>query len=194
LSFEYCRTRVFPAHKIQHAEERNHQSAVRERPAGADKGAQVCIWEVVINWGMDWIWGLPLIILTVVIHAYGLGLLNKKVASRFASARRIHSLSLSSITLMGATALCTILLHAFEGALWAAAYRLLGALHDNKTAVLYSLGALTTYGHAPISLEPRWELMGVLEALDGLILFGLTTAFLFTVMEKAWPSNPGESR
>jgi hypothetical protein len=30
--------------------------------------------------------------------------------------------------------------------------------------------------------------------LNGLILFGLTTAFLFTVMEKAWPSNPGESR
>jgi len=147
-----------------------------------------------MNWGIDWIWGLPLIVLTVVIHAYGLALVNKKVASRFTSARRFHSLSGGSIALMGATALWTILLHAFEGSLWAAAYRLLGALHDNKSAVLYSLGALTTYGHAPIDLEPRWELMGVLEALDGLILFGLTTAFLFTVMEKAWPSNPGESR
>ena len=43
-----------------------------------------------MNWGMDWIWGLPLIILTVVIHAYGLALVNKKVASKFTSARRIH--------------------------------------------------------------------------------------------------------
>jgi hypothetical protein len=30
-------------------------------------------------------------------------------------------------------------------------------------------------------------MMGALEALDGWILFGLTTAFLFTVMQKAWP-------
>jgi hypothetical protein len=28
--------------------------------------------------------------------------------------------------------------------------------------------------------------MGALEALNGWILFGLTTAFLFTVVQKAW--------
>ena len=94
---------------------------------------------------------------------------------------------------MGGTALWTTLLHAFEGCIWAAAYRLLGALHDNRSAMLYSLGALTTYGHASINLESRWQLMGVLEALNGLILFGLTTAFLFTVMQKAWPNASGEN-
>jgi hypothetical protein len=148
----------------------------------------------VINWGMDWVWGLPLIILTVVIHAYGLALINKRINLTLTGTPRLHSLSFGSITLMGVTALWATILHAFEGALWAGAYRLLGALHDNKSAVLYSLGALTTYGHAPINLEPRWELLGVLEALNGLILFGLTTAFLFNVMEKAWPSDSGKSR
>jgi hypothetical protein len=148
----------------------------------------------VINWGMDWAWGLPLIILTVVIHAYGLALINKRINLMLNGTPRFQSLSLGSIALMGVTALWTTILHAFEGALWAGAYRLLGALHDNKSAVLYSLGALTTYGHAPINLESRWELLGVLEALNGLILFGLTTAFLFTVMEKAWPSNLDKSR
>ena len=34
----------------------------------------------VVNWGMDWAWGLPLIVLTVVIHAYGLAFLDKKVS------------------------------------------------------------------------------------------------------------------
>jgi hypothetical protein len=148
----------------------------------------------IINWGMDWVWGLPLIILTVVIHAYGLALINKRINLRMLRRLRFQSLSFDSIFLMGVTALLTTILHAFEGAIWAGAYRLLGALHDNKSAVLYSLGALTTYGHASINLESRWELLGVLEALNGLILFGLTTAFLFTVMEKAWPSNLGESR
>ena len=147
----------------------------------------------VIYWEMDWVWGLPLIVLTVVIHAYGLALLDKRVTSRLSDMRGIRTLSVTSIMVMGGTALWTTLLHAFEGALWAVAYRLLGALQDNRSAILYSLGALTTYGHASINLESHWQLMGVLEALNGLILFGLTTAFLFTVMQRALPNASGEN-
>jgi hypothetical protein len=55
--------------------------------------------------------------------------------------------------------------------------------------MLYSLGAMTTYGHANVSLAPHWQMMGTLEALNGWILFGLTAAFLFTVMQKALPEN-----
>jgi hypothetical protein len=70
--------------------------------------------------------------------------------------------------------------------MWAALYFLLGALPDRKNAVLYSLGAMTTYGNAGLTLEPQWQLMGSLEALNGWILFGLTTAFLFTVIREVW--------
>jgi hypothetical protein len=45
---------------------------------------------------------------------------------------------------------------------------------------------MTSYGHANLYLALGWELMGALEALNGWILFGLSTAFLFTVTEKAW--------
>ena len=44
--------------------------------------------------------------------------------------------------------------------------------------MLYSLSAMTSYGHASLFLEDRWQLMGALEALNGALLFGLTTAFL----------------
>jgi hypothetical protein len=70
-------------------------------------------------------------------------------------------------------------------AAWAAAYRILGALPDNKTAMLYSMSAMTSYGHANLYLTPVWQMMGALEALNGWILFGLTTAFLFNVIQKA---------
>jgi hypothetical protein len=30
-------------------------------------------------WGADWAWGLPLILLTVVIHVFGLGIINERV-------------------------------------------------------------------------------------------------------------------
>jgi hypothetical protein len=32
-------------------------------------------------------------------------------------------------------------------------------------------------------LQPHWQLMGALEAADGMLLFGMSTAFIFTVMQ-----------
>ena len=47
--------------------------------------------------------------------------------------------------------------------------------------MLYSLDAMTTYGHESVSLEAHWQLMGALEALNG-----LTTAFLFAMFQEVW--------
>jgi hypothetical protein len=138
-------------------------------------------------WGADWAWGLALILLTVVFHAYNLGVINKEVTSKLTRAGRPRRLSSISIFVIGGTALSVTILHGIEGFVWAGAYRFLGALPDTKSAILYSLNAMTSYGHANLYLAPRWEMMGALEALNGWILFGLTTAFLFTVIQKAWP-------
>jgi hypothetical protein len=37
-------------------------------------------------------------------------------------------------------------------------------------------------------------MMGALEALNGMLLFGLTTAFLFAMIQEVWPRALGESR
>jgi hypothetical protein len=140
-----------------------------------------------IYWGFDYVWGLPIIVLTVVIHVYGLGLISKAFASALAAVARLRDLPIVASTLpIGGTVLSVTILHAFESSIWASAYRFLGALPDNRSAMLYSLNAMTSYGHENLNLSPRWQLMGALEALDGWILFGLTTAFLFTVMQKVW--------
>jgi hypothetical protein len=142
------------------------------------------------SWGADWAWGLPLIVLTVIFHAYGLGFINKVVvASRSAWMVPLGHLASASIFVIGGTALSAAILHGLEGIIWAVAYRLLGASPDNRSAMLYSLNAMTSYGHANLYLAPRWEMMGALEALNGWILFGLTTAFLFAIIQKAWLSS-----
>ena len=58
---------------------------------------------------------------------------------------------------------------------WAVAYVALGA-RPISIAMLYSLSAMTTYGHAKLVLAKHWRLMGAIEALNGMMLFGLTTA------------------
>ncbi len=52
--------------------------------------------------------------------------------------------------------------------------------------MLYSLSAMTTYGHVPVYLKDRWQLMGAIETLNGMLLFGLTTAFLFAMIREVW--------
>jgi hypothetical protein len=48
---------------------------------------------------------------------------------------------------------------------------------------------MTTYGHESISLERHWQMMGALEALNGMLLFGLTTAFLFAMIQEVWQGH-----
>jgi hypothetical protein len=138
-------------------------------------------------WSAAWLWSLPLLVVTVVIHAFSLRMIDRRVSYVLDGSARNRLLRMASWLIMPVVALSAAILHGAEGAIWAAAYVLLGALPDRKSAMLYSMNAMTTYGHVDLRLEPHWQLMGALEALDGLILFGLTTAFLFTVMQKVWP-------
>src|SRR5215469_9911297 len=145
-------------------------------------------------WTADWAWSLPLILLTVVIHVFGLGLINERVVrtlSRSMDRRRLVTLF---ALVMGVAVLLITALHGLEGVAWAAAYRFLGAVPDTKSAMLYSLNAMTTYGHESVSLAPHWQLMGALEALNGMLPFGLTTAFLFAMIQEVWPRALREGR
>jgi hypothetical protein len=135
-------------------------------------------------WGVDWAWGMPIIIVTVIFHAYFLGLVNRDITLRLKHAE--SRFTFVSVFVIGGTALAATMLHGFEALVWAIAYLILGASANIKSAMLYSMSAITSYGHANLYLEPRWQMMGALEALDGWIVFGLTTAFLFAVIQRAW--------
>ena len=69
------------------------------------------------------------------------------------------------------------------------AYWLLGALPDYSLAVLYSLNAMTSYERANFFLERRWELIGALEPLNGMLLFSLSSAFLFHMLRHVWVND-----
>ena len=140
-----------------------------------------------VFWYADWGWSLPLIVLTVVIHVLGLGLFNQNVVPALGAFMSTRHTTAAFAVVMSATTLVATFLHGVEAALWAAAYLFLDALPTARAAMLYSLSSMTSYGHANLFLKDRWQLMGALEALNGLILFGLTTAFMFTMIQRIWP-------
>jgi len=45
---------------------------------------------------------------------------------------------------------------------------------------------MSTRGASGLMLEQHWRMMGALEATGGMLLFGISTAFTFAVMQAFW--------
>jgi hypothetical protein len=141
-------------------------------------------------WSNDWAWGLPLIVLTVLVHALALVEIQDRVVLKLPLVLHARRSSIVLAVLMIVTVLLLTVLHAVEASAWAGAYVALGARPDVASAMLYSLSAMTSYGHADVFLAKHWQLTGAIEAaLSGMMLFGLSTAFLFAVLREHWPTR-----
>lgn len=140
-----------------------------------------------LAWEGNWAWSMPLIVFTLVFHVIGLGLFNVLLIRVFPAADERRHSELTFVVVMGLITLWAIILLSAEAGVWAFAYRLLDALPDNRSAMLYSLSAITTYGHSELFLAAHWRLMGALEAVNGIMLFGLTTAFMYGMIQLVWP-------
>lgn len=150
---------------------------------------------MLLLWYESWFWSLPLIVTTVILHVFGLGAIRENSVVLLERTAERSSLRIAFALVMGATVLLVTVLHAVEAAAWGVLYLWLGALPDPKAAMLFSLNAMTTYGHTSLDLAPHWQMMGAIEALNGVILFGVTTATLFSVIESvSWKSRERRRR
>lgn len=143
------------------------------------------------GWTGDWVWGLPMITVSLMVHVAGLtliGVLLTRLSRNFQHRRswRTHPIVVFIVTI-GLTALLLAVLHGIDACLWALCYVALGAMENYSIAVFYSLGMMTTVGAEVLTLKPHWELLGRLEAVCGMLLFGMSTAFLFAVLQRVWP-------
>jgi hypothetical protein len=136
-------------------------------------------------WFNAWAWGIPLIVLTVLVHTLALFSMRYRMVPALARYYDDEHFSVLFALAMSAAVLCVTVLLALEAALWAGVYVAIGAQHDMAPAMLYSLEAMTTFGHADVYLTARWQFLGALEALNGVILIGLTTAFIFSLLRGA---------
>src|SRR5215470_16298077 len=136
------------------------------------------------------LWGLSLIVLTLAIHAFAVVMMafaGVKIRVRLdAHGLKVWNLIAIQICIIGVTGLLLALLHGIECGIWAAVYLWLGAVDSPVDAVLYSIDAMSTRGASGVVLERPWRMMGALEAVDGMLLFGVSTAYLFAVMHAYW--------
>lgn len=142
------------------------------------------------GWLLDWVAGLLLIGTTIIVHALGLVLIGLALEGRVARmSRGRHGLRRAAVQatfLIGIAGWLLAILHGIDAGIWAVAYRLVGAIASLHMAILYSVDCMATLGSTGVPVNADWSLLGPLEGANGMLLFGVSTAFLFTVMGRIW--------
>ena len=89
-----------------------------------------------------------------------------------------------STAVMAIVTAITAAAHLTQIALWAATFLLCGQASTLETALYVSAQSYTALGYGDVLLSERWRLLGPLEAINGLLFFGLSTAVLFAIMSQ----------
>jgi hypothetical protein len=85
------------------------------------------------------------------------------------------------MTLVG---LVTAAAHLVQIAFWACVLEGVGENSTFEEAFYSSAQNYTALGYGDISHSQRWRLLGAIEAINGLLLFGISTATMFAVMSR----------
>ena len=76
----------------------------------------------------------------------------------------------------------TFVAHMIEVAVWALLFMMCREFQDFGAAYYHSAVNYSTLGYGDVIMSPSWKLLGPLEAADGSLMFGVSTAMIFTVI------------
>ena len=128
--------------------------------------------------------GAALITTTVLVHAVSLELILKGlVAVRTDIAVRWRAVTFALVIL------AVFVAHVIEIWIWAELYYLKASISEIPTleaAVYFSTSSFTTVGFGDLVLSEDWRLLSSIEAINGMILFGWSTAFIFAVIRRVY--------
>ncbi len=79
---------------------------------------------------------------------------------------------------------CAFVAHLIEIALWAVLFLVCGEFQEFGIAYYHSAVNYTTLGYGDLIMSPSWKLLGPLEAADGALMFGVSTAMVFAVIQR----------
>lgn len=121
-------------------------------------------------------------ICNIIIHALIMTAVVR--TSQMAAAQAATRPNLLLTTVMAATAAVLMVAHACEIVVWAVAYSIVDAVPDDAAHLYFAFVNYTTLGYGDIVPSEKWRLLGPMTAMNGVLLFGWSTAVLFEVLRK----------
>jgi hypothetical protein len=121
----------------------------------------------------------------IVIHALVMTVVVR--ASQATAARAASRPNLFLISVMVVTVSVLMAAHASEVMVWSLAYGLVDAAPAGTNLLYFAFVNYTTLGYGDIVPVERWRLLGPMTAMNGVLLFGWSTAVIFEVLRKTMP-------
>jgi voltage-gated potassium channel len=121
--------------------------------------------------------GACLIVMTVLIHAGCLELILKAliaIKTEIEVRWRVATFALLILAIF--------LAHVIEIWVWAIFYFFIEEIPNLEAALYFSTSSFTTVGYGDVVLSEEWRLLSSVESINGMILFGWSTAFIFAIV------------
>jgi hypothetical protein len=112
--------------------------------------------------------------------------------ARAADERATSRQSLRLVAVMIATVSVLMAAHIAEVIVWSFAYMMVGAAPPGTDFIYFAFVNYTTLGYGDVLPIERWQLLGPMTAMNGVLLFGWSTAVIFAVLRSTMMTNQTE--
>ncbi len=85
-------------------------------------------------------------------------------------------------------------LHLAQICVWAGFYTIWGSLKDFESALYFSIATYSTTGYGDVTLPVGWRLLGGIEGVTGVLMFGWSTGVIFAVASRLMAIRAGQNR
>jgi hypothetical protein len=90
----------------------------------------------------------------------------------------------TDVAIVAGVTMLALIAHLVEITIWAVLYKLCGEFTGLALAFYHSAMNYTSLGYGDIVMSAPWKLLGPLEAANGLLMFGVSTAMIFAVIQR----------
>ena len=125
--------------------------------------------------------GAIAVLCTIIIHALAVGATVNFIRHEKRLGREGAGLW-TNLAIVALAMSFLFLAHLIEIALWAVLFVICGEFQEFGIAYYHSAVNYTTLGYGDVIMSPSWKLLGPLEAADGTLMFGVSTAIIFAVI------------
>jgi hypothetical protein len=123
----------------------------------------------------------------ITIHALVMTTVGR--ATRSVGAKTLHP-SLLLIGVMITVVSVLMAAHTSEVLVWSLAYRIVDAAPVGTNLVYFAFVNYTTLGYGDVVPVQDWQLLGPMTAMNGVLLFGWSTAVIFEVLRRTMMHDP----
>jgi hypothetical protein len=116
----------------------------------------------------------------IAIHALAMAAVVR--TAHYAATRFPSRATVRLVAVMIATVAVLMAAHLCEVALWSLAYAMVDAAPQGADHLYFAFVNYTTLGYGDVVPVQRWRLLGPMTAMNGVLLFGWSTAVIFHVL------------